>query len=119
MIELQTEEGGRRIVVRMSGLITESEIDDCNDRMQASMGAVGAQTVLLDWSGLQGWAKGAKTVGTWLGMRHWGSVRRVAVLAEDAWEDETLRIADIYKVAEVQRFRPEQRADAIAWLTHA
>ncbi len=119
MIEVQTEDNGRRVVVQMSGLITESEIDHCSDLLAESVGAASAQTVLLDWTELQGWAKGAKTVGTWVGMRHWGGVRRVAVLADAAWEDETLRIADIYKVAEVRRFPAAERADAIAWLASA
>lgn len=116
MIELVSEEQGRRIVVRMAGLITAAEIDATHEREDPSMDVVGTQRVLLDWRRLEGWEKGAKSVGTWFGMRHWGNVRKVAILADPKWIDETLRIADIYKVAEVQRFAPGEESQAVAWL---
>jgi hypothetical protein len=49
-------------------------------------------------------------------MRHWATVRRLAILAEDRWDDEKLRIADIYRAADVSRFPPHQRAEALTWL---
>lgn len=118
MIEVVSEEEGRRIVICMSGLITTADIDAAEENLAQSMAVVGTQKVLLDWTRLEGWEKGAKAVGTWFGMRHWGSVTKVAIVAEGTWEDDTLRIADIYKAADVQRFEPAHRDEAITWLTN-
>lgn len=119
MIELVSEEQGRRIVVRMAGLITTAEIDETHERADPSVDVIGTQRIFLDWTHLEGWEKGAKTVGTWFGMRHWGNVRKVAIVADSRWDDEAMRIADIYKVAEVQRFAPGEEARAVAWLGEA
>jgi Protein of unknown function (DUF3478). len=116
MIELVSEEDGRRIAMRMAGVITAAEIDDADERIEQSESAVGAQRILLDWTQLEGWEKGAKTVGTWVGMRHWANVAKIAILADAKWDDETMRIADIYKLADVQRFAPDDRDGATAWL---
>jgi hypothetical protein len=119
MIEVVPDPGDQLIAIRMSGLITEADIDACNDRLDAVFGAEQLYRVLLDWEGLEGWEKGAKSVGTWFGMRHWATVRRLAILADERWEDERLRIADIYRAAEVSRFPPARRAEAVAWLNAA
>ena len=49
-------------------------------------------------------------------MRHWATIRRIAVIADAKWDDEILRIADIYRAADVHRFSPEKREAALSWL---
>lgn len=116
MIEIVPDPGGQLIAIRMAGLISEDDIDACNDKLETVFGSENLHKVLLDWERLEGWEKGAKSVGTWFGMRHWATVARLAILADDQWEDEKLRIADIYRAADVSRFPTHQRAQAIAWL---
>jgi hypothetical protein len=116
MIDIGVDGAGRVIVIKMTGLISEAEIDASNEEFADIFESETLHRVLLDWQDLQGWEKGAKTAGTWASMRHWANVRRVAIIADPKWEDEILRIADIYRAADVQRFSPGQREAALAWL---
>jgi hypothetical protein len=50
--------------------------------------------LLLDWEDLDGWAKEARTVGTWFGMHHRALVGRVAIIADDKWAHKVLRITN-------------------------
>lgn len=116
MIEVVPNEQERLVVVRLSGIVSEADIDGANDHIEHSLAIESARKVMLDWAALEGWEKGARSAGTWVGMRNWANVHRVAVIADEKWADETLRIADIYKVADVRRFGPADRNQGIAWL---
>ena len=39
-----------------------------------------------------------------------------AIIAEEKWADEVLRITDIFRAATVRRFPPSQRQEALDWL---
>jgi hypothetical protein len=116
MIELLPETQGNLIAVRMSGTITEEDQDAYFAKAEAILAAERVEHLLLDWSQLDGWAKGARSAGTWFGMHHRALVGRVAILANDKWADETLRITDIFHAATVQRFPPTERVTALDWI---
>jgi hypothetical protein len=116
MIDIGVDGAGRVVVIKMTGLISEAEIVASTEELTDTFESETLHRVLLDWQDLEGWEKGAKIAGTWAGMRHWANIRQVAVIADTKWEDEILRIADIYRAADVRRFPPEQREAALAWL---
>jgi hypothetical protein len=116
MIKLEAGADGRTLLLTMSGMVSADDIDQAEENFPPLLADASICCVLLDWTALDGWEKGAKAVGTSFGMRHWATVRRVAVVGDARWDDETLRIADIYRAAEVMRFNPAHRAEAIAWL---
>ena len=105
MIDIGLDTAGRVIVIKLTGFISEADIDRCNEKFAVTFDRETLHRVLLDWQGLEGWEKGAKAASTWAGMRHWATIRRLAVIADEEWGEETLRIADIYRAAEVERFR--------------
>lgn len=116
MIELLPETTGNLIAVKMSGTVTEAELDMYFGRVEEIFLKERIEHLLLDWSELDGWAPGARTVGTWFGMHHRALMGRVAILADDIWADETLRITDIFQSATVRRFTPSEREQAMAWI---
>jgi|APTNR8051073442_1049403.scaffolds.fasta_scaffold06618_2 hypothetical protein len=116
MIELLPETQGNVIAVRMSGTVTETDMDDYFGKAEEIFLQERVEHLLLDWSRLDGWAPGARSVGTWFGMHHRSLVGRVAVVADDQWADETLRIADIFQAATVQRFSASARDQAFKWI---
>ncbi len=116
MIDIGLDGTGRVIIIKMTGLISEAEIEGCNEELAGTFDQETLHLVLLDWQDLEGWERGAKTAGTRGSLRHWAAVRRVAVIADAKWDDEVIRITDIYRAAEVQRFSPEDREAALAWL---
>ena len=116
MIELLPESQGNLIVIKMSGTVTEADQDACLEEAEAIFDKETVEIVLFDWEHLDGWEKGARSSGTWFGMHHRALVARVAIIADDRWADETLRITDIFKTATVRRFVPADRAEALRWL---
>ena len=116
MIELLPETGGNLIAVKMSGTITEEDFDRYFAEANAIFNRERVEHLVFDWEHLKGWAPGARSVGTWIGMHHRALVGRVAVIADEKWADEALRITDIFKAATVRQFAPNERAAVFAWI---
>jgi hypothetical protein len=116
MIELLSETRGNLIVVKMSDTITEEDFDKYFAEADAIFNRERVEHLLFDWEHLKGWAPGARSVGTWFGMHHRGLVGRVAIIADEKWADEVLRITDIFKAATVRQFAPSERAAAFGWI---
>ena len=117
MIEVLPLTKDRVIALKMTNMISAAEIDRCAEAIGPLLNDERRDFILLDWSELEGWEVGAKSVGTQFGMKSWASVVRIAIVAEPKWEDEQARIADVFRAATVRRFPPSQRDKAIAWLT--
>lgn len=125
MIKLKANEGDRILIIEMSGTINEADIDRAVETLGEQYpdvgvhvrgGARGGFSVLLDWRDLEGWEKGAKTLGTMTSKMIGDSVRKVAILAGPRFADEQPRLADVAPRATVRLFAPERREDALAWL---
>ena len=124
MINLKVNDADRILIVEMKGMITEADIDAAIDALQEQYPSVGVHlrggergfNILADWQDLQGWEKGAKTLGTLTTKTIGDAVRKVAVIASAAFADEEPRLADVAKQAVVRCFPPDGRDDALAWL---
>lgn len=125
MIKMNVNEADRILVIEMRGMISEADIDGAIDALQARYPQVGVHlrggerggfSMLVDWQDLEGWEKGAKTLGTLTSKTIGDAVRRVAVLAGAQFADEQPRIADVAPTAKVRFFLPDQRHEALAWL---
>ena len=114
-MEILPETGGKLMAVRMSGTITEDDYDRCLSEAELAA-PENVEQLVLDWEHLQGWEPGARSVGTWFGLHYRALVGRVAVIADEKWAHEVVRITDIYKSAEVRQFAPEKRELAFAWV---
>lgn len=125
MIILKIDDAARILVVEAKGMISESDIDRAIDTLQARYPAVGVHlrggekggfSLLVDWQDLEGWEKGAKTLGTITSKTIGDAVRKVAVLADARFASEQPRLADVAPRAAVRFFPPEKREDALDWL---
>ncbi len=116
MIELLPETGKNLIAVKMWDTITEEDFGRYFVEADAIFDRERVEHLVFDWEQLKGWAPGARSVGTWFGMHHRAMVGRVAIIADENWADEVLRITDIFKAATVRRFAPSERATAFAWI---
>ena len=125
MINLMVDDADRILMIEMTGMISEAEIDGAIDALQAKYPQVGVHlrggehggfNMLVDWQDLEGWEKGAKTLGTLTIKTIGDAVRKVAVIAGAHFADEQPRLADVHKQAVVQFFAPGQRDQALAWL---
>ncbi|MGZ9071814.1 MAG: STAS/SEC14 domain-containing protein [Rhodoplanes sp.] len=125
MINLQVNNADRILIVEMKGMISEADIDAAIDELQAQYPAVGVHlrggerggfSILVNWQDLEGWQKGAKTIGTLTTKTIGDAVRKIAVIAGAEFADEQPRLADVAKQAVVRFFAPGRGEDALAWL---
>lgn len=125
MIKMNVNETDRILVIEMRGMISEADIDGAIDALQARYPQVGVHlrggerggfSMLVDWQDLEGWEKGAKTLGTLTSKTIGDAVRRVAVIAGAQFADEQPRVADVAPTAKVRFFLPDQCHEALAWL---
>ena len=126
MIKLKVDEAQRILTIQMEGVISEADIDTALDMLQVKYPAVGVHMrggehsgfqMMLDWEKLERWEMGAKTVGTLTAKLITDAVHKLAVLADAKWSEEEPRLVDIAKYAQVRFFPPEQRPEALAWLS--
>lgn len=125
MIKLKADEADRILIIEMSGMISEADIDGAIEALQEQYPAVGVHlrggedggfSILMDWQDLEAWEKGAKTLGMVTTKTIGDSVRKVAVISGPQFADEQPALADIAPGATVRFFPPEHREDALAWL---
>jgi hypothetical protein len=125
MINLKVNDKDRILIIEMKGMVGEADIDRAVDSLQAQYPGVGVHlrggerggfSMLVDWQDLEGWEKGAKTVGTVTVKTIGDAVRRVAIVADAKFAGEQPRLADVATAAEVRFFSIGQREDALAWL---
>jgi hypothetical protein len=125
VITLKANDTDRILVIEMSGTISEADIDGAIETLQQQYPGVGVHlrggerggfSVLLDWHDLQGWEKGAKTLGMVTSRTIGDAMRKVAIVAGRQFADEQPRLADIAPRATVRLFPPDRREDALAWL---
>lgn len=126
MIKVTPDKARRVLVIEVHGMITEADIDGWAEALERNVPEVGVRVggdqrggiaVLFDWEHLQGWERGAKTLGTVTGMAFRDAVRKAAIVADQKWHDEQARIQDVNAHAEVRFFGLGQREKAWAWLT--
>jgi hypothetical protein len=125
MINLKIDDAARVLVVEMKGVISEADIDGAIDALQERYPAVGVHLrggerggfgMLVDWQDLEGWEKGARTLGTVTVKTIGDAVRKIAVIADARFADERPRLADVADKAVIRFFAPGQRDEALAWL---
>jgi hypothetical protein len=125
MISLEVHDAERILVIELKGLLSEADIDEAIETLQARYPAVGVHlrggdrggfSVLLDWRDLEGWQMGAKTLATITARTIGDAVRKVAIVADARFADEQQRVADIAPAADVRLFPATARDDAMAWL---
>ncbi len=125
MINLKVDEANRILIIKMAGIVSEDDIDRAIDTLQQHYPGVGIHirgeggsvSILADWQELEGWERGAKTLGTVTNKTIGDLVSKVAVITDERFAEEKPRLMDVSAHATVRFFSSAQRDDAMAWLT--
>jgi stage II sporulation SpoAA-like protein len=127
MIAVEVE--GGTIVITMIGIVSDADWDAAVSALDEKLGrtasvhltsaAFAKLHVLMDWTQLEGWEKGARSTCTWFCMGNQDMIDRLAVIGDDRWRDEKERLIDIYKNAQINFYSPERREHAERWLRQA
>jgi hypothetical protein len=123
---IAVEVKGETIVIKMTGNVSDADWDAAVLALEEKLGGQASVHftstkspklhVLMDWEKLEGWERGARSTCTWFCMGNQGMIDRLAVIGDERWRDETDRLADIYKNAQINFYLPAQREHAARWL---
>ncbi len=112
------------IIITMSGVVSEADWDTAVSTIDGKLGEQASVhlaqfpkfNVLMDWEKLEDWEKGTRSTCTWFCMGNQDMIARLAIIGNDRWRDETERLVDIYKNAQINFYSPAQREQAVRWL---
>jgi hypothetical protein len=112
------------IIITMSGVVSEADWNTAVSTIENKLGEQASVHlvqfakfhVLMDWEKLEGWEKGARSTCTWFCMGNQDMIARLAIIGNERWRDETERLVDIYKNAQINFYSPAQREHAVRWL---
>jgi hypothetical protein len=126
---IAVEVAGETIVITMTGIVSDADWDAAVLALEKKLGRQASVHftstksprlhILMDWQKLEGWEKGSRSTCTWFCMGNQDMIDRLAVIADDRWREETQRLVDIYKNAQVNFYLPMQREHAVIWLNQA
>ena len=113
---IQQEEGHLR-VLRITGLLSKSELDSALEAEAKQWGPATRVRVLIIVEDFKGWERGADWGDTSFLYAHDDQIDKIAIVADPRWETETLMFAAAgIRKAPVKFFPPDQLALARAWL---
>ena len=124
MIAVEVE--GETIAITMAGIVSIADWDAAVLTLEEKLGGLtsvhftSAKSpklhVLMDWEKLESWESGARSTCTWFCMGNRDMIDRLALIGDERWRDETDRLVDIYKKAQINFYLPAQREHAEKWL---
>ena len=116
MYELVEEGDSIVVIFKAIGTLSDRDYDSLSEAFDAITAKHAYVRVLVDWEKLEGWDEGAKTASSWFGRSHHDRIQRMAIVADDKWNDEFSRVKDNVAPTEVRAFAPSKRGAAMAWL---
>jgi len=111
------QESGNVKVLRITGLLTKSELDAALAAEAGQWGPATRVKVLVIVEEFKGWERGADWGDTTFFAVHDKQIDKIAIVADPRWETEVLMFAGAgIRRGPVKFFPPNQLAHARAWL---
>jgi len=111
-------DGGNTFRLDVSGVLSKSDFDRCQDALAAEMTRRGKVRLLFVLSGFEGWEQTAAWGDLTFYVKHGDSIERIAIVGDERWRDEARMFASAdLRRAPVEFFRSSALADARTWLS--
>ena len=110
-------ESGNLLRVRISGVLRQAELKNVQAVAAREIGRLGTIKLLFVLEDFEGWERNTAWGDLEFYMAHDKDVEKIAILGEEKWRDHGMAFAGAgLRKAAVQFFRPEDGAQAHAWL---
>lgn len=116
-IQLQEEDGGKILVVHVSGKLVKSDYEHFVPEFERLIGLHGKLNVLFNMTDFHGWTVGALWEDTKFGVHHFSHIDRLAVVGEKKWQEGLATFCKPFTKAKVQYFDHGREAEARTWLS--
>ncbi|MBE0614624.1 MAG: STAS/SEC14 domain-containing protein [Burkholderiales bacterium] len=118
-IQLHEENGGRVLVVHVSGKLVREDYAQFVPEFERLVGQHGKLRLLFDMTGFHGWELSAAWEDLKFGVKHFSDIERIAMLGEAKWQHGMAAFAKPFTRAAVRYFDHADAADANKWLGEA
>ena len=118
-IELEEEDGGKRLVVLVSGKLAAADYERFVPEFERLVRQHGRLRLLFDMTAFHGWTAAALWEDTKFAMHHFGDITRLAVVGETKWQEGMATFCKPFTKATIRYFDHDDLADAKNWLAGA
>ena len=116
-IQLNEENGGKMLVVHVSGKLKKADYDHFVPEFERLVRQHGKLCLLFDMTNFHGWDAGAAWEDFKLGIEHFGDFERAAMVGEKKWEEGMAIIFKPFVKGKVRYFDQTDIAEARKWLS--
>ena len=118
-IQLNEENGGKILVVRVSGKLVKTDYEDFVPEFERLLQQHGKLCILFDMTGFHGWEAGALWEDTKFAIHHYADIERIAMVGEKSWQHGMATFCKPFTKALVRYFDHVDAAKARKWLAEA
>ncbi|MEO6223087.1 MAG: STAS/SEC14 domain-containing protein [Vicinamibacterales bacterium] len=118
-IRLNEENGGKWLVVHVSGTLAKADYEQCVPEFERLVRQHGPLRVLFDMTGFHGWEIGALWEDIKFDVKHFADINRLAMVGETKWEHGMATFCKPFTKATIRYFDHADAAEARTWLGEA
>ena len=118
-IQLNEENGGKILVVRVSGKLTKTDYKHFLPRFERLVRENGKLRVLFDMTGFHGWQAGALWEDIKFDFKHFADIERLAMVGDKKWEQGMATFCKPFTKATIRYFDLAEATEAQTWLAEA
>lgn len=115
-IQLDEENGGSVLVIRVSGKLAKADYDHFVPRFEQLVREHGRLRVLFDMTAFHGWDAGALWEDIKFDVRHFADIERLAMVGEEKWQHGMATFCKPFTGAMIRYFDHAHAVEARNWL---
>ena len=115
-IQLNEENGGRLLVVKVSGKLVKTDYERFVPRFERLVREHGKLRLLFDMTGFHGWEVSAAWEDFKFGVEHFADIERLAMVGETRWQRGMATFCKPFTKAKIRYFDHADAAAARKWL---
>jgi hypothetical protein len=115
-IQLNQEDGGKILVVHVSGTLTKPDYEQLVPEFARPVQQHGKLRLLFDMTGFHGWEAGALWEDIKFDVKHHADIERLAMVGDKKWERGMAGFCKPFTKATIRYFDRVESAEARKWL---
>ena len=115
-IQLNEEEGGKILVVHVSGKLIKSDYEHFVSEIERLIRQQGKLRLLFDMVDFHGWEFSAMWEDLKFGIKHFTDIERLAMVGEKKWQQGMATFCKPFTTATIRYFDHADSAEARKWL---
>jgi len=118
-IQLNQEDGGKILVVHVSGKLTKADYEQLAPEFARLVQQHGKLRLLFEMTSFHGWEAGALWEDIKFDVKHYADIERLAMIGDKKWERGMASFCKPFTKATIRYFDHAESAEARKWLSES